>query len=344
MGLLDSIKQNTIKHPLKEDSFELRANYLKGVAFFLSIDESVDEKEMEGFLRLIDILKMQDAKDDLVDFLNAPVAEEFEETFYDLKKYKIIYLCDVLNISFKDEFSKEEEEFFEILKETLEISQKEIDGVINYFYALNGKTHNEIDKKLRNEIDEFMDIYGKNLSFLEALKRVKESGYALSSIDKKFRDNKEIVLEVVKKDGFALAFASNRLKDDKEVVLEAVKQDYGVLKLVSDRLRDDEEVVLEAVKEDTGILKLISDRLKDDEDIILEAVKTSSYALERVKDRSKYYSKKVALEAVKKNYRALEFISNKLRNDKDVALEAVKTSHNAMKLIGNQLKSKKNLY
>ena len=81
----------------------------------------------------------------------------------------------------------------------------------------------------------------KNLKGEEALKVVKQDGYALPYV---LEQTEEICLEAVKQNGFALQYV---LEQTEEICLEAVKQDGYALQYVEPRFFEDkpEKVVID---------------------------------------------------------------------------------------------------
>ena len=91
-----------------------------------------------------------------------------------------------------------------------------------------------------------------------------------SQLTMKIITNKKEALKAVKQNGWALEFASDELKNDREVVLEAVKEKGSAgfaLEYASEELKNDRKVVLEAIKEYGGALKYASDELKNDPEL-----------------------------------------------------------------------------
>ncbi len=106
--------------------------------------------------------------------------------------------------------------------------------------------------------------------------------------EKRFEDNKVLMLEAVSNNGASLEFVSKRLKGDKDIVLAAVKN-YGLALKYSDlSLRNDEEIVLAAVSNNGSALKYASENLKDNRKIVLTAVQNGievlPYASERLRN------------------------------------------------------------
>ena len=79
------------------------------------------------------------------------------------------------------------------------------------------------------------------------------------SVNKIFRDDKEIVLIVLKKDGTALRYVSQQLKDDPAVILAAMQGKHyspyykkQLLYLASERLQNDPHLLREVEKKLDG--------------------------------------------------------------------------------------------
>ena len=130
-----------------------------------------------------------------------------------------------------------------------------------------------------------------------------------SSIPKKWKDNKEIVLATMKFNGHLLQEASLRLKDDKEVVLAAIRDKAYTLNYASARLRDDKEVVLAAVKTHTWSLNKASSRLKDDKEVVLTSVRGNGMSLKFASARLKD-DKEVVEAALASNFHSIEYMMN----------------------------------
>ena len=219
MSLLEKLKEQQEKekivHPLKEESFEIKTNYLKAIAYFIVIDEKITEKEKEKFVKLIDALECKELEEELLEFLQEPNIEEFNEVFEHIgvMRFGYYYLVEVLHLDDIQSLSKNEEEFIALVLEKIGVSESEL-SLMMKFYQNNNNSSNlkEINEKenLQNamhEIAPYLEAKDPYISFW-----VESFG---SQSPKK--DDKEIVLEAVKKDGRALKYASKRLKNDKEL-------------------------------------------------------------------------------------------------------------------------------
>ena len=116
MGLLDEIKKKTKpKHELNHLNLELRINYIQAIAFFIAIDDVIEEDEKNKFQELINNLECQDMLDDLIEFLDNPLVDDFEDIFDLLNNNGNlkIFMSEIKN--FKKSFNKDEKEFIEII-------------------------------------------------------------------------------------------------------------------------------------------------------------------------------------------------------------------------------------
>ena len=76
------------------------------------------------------------------------------------------------------------------------------------------------------------------------LNRVRDDWRALiSTKSKKWKGDREIVMEAVKQSGNALQYASAELKGDREFMMEAVKQVGHALSYASAELKKDREIM-----------------------------------------------------------------------------------------------------
>ena len=104
-------------------------------------------------------------------------------------------------------------------------------------------------RKLKQDWDRLSEK--KNLTGAEALKAVKQNGYALKYV---IVQTPEICLESVKKNGYVLQYV---FVQTSEICLEAVKQDGDALQYVSSEMFDQEnEFTIEQLEALTGIMNL----------------------------------------------------------------------------------------
>ena len=93
-------------------------------------------------------------------------------------------------------------------------------------------------------------------------------------LDKKLREDKDIVLAALPMRCPVLSWTSNKLKDDREVVLAAIKHSStrSELKHASKRLRDDNLVVRKAMVAREGNLEFASKRIRSDKNMMKRAL------------------------------------------------------------------------
>jgi serine/threonine-protein kinase TTK/MPS1 len=102
-------------------------------------------------------------------------------------------------------------------------------------------------------------------------------------IPKKYRNNKDFMIEILKYDGMLLKYASIELRDDFDVVETAVKQHGMSLRYASECLKRNRYIVLNAVK-DCGMAIQFAYRFNCDKEIVLEAIKSHAYAFIFIND------------------------------------------------------------
>ena len=156
MGLLEEIKQNRVIHPLKEESLELKAEYLKGVAYFLAIDENITDDEKAKFDELIGFLDCEDIREDLFTFLQKPEASEFDATLKAIreKRYVFVYLSELFYISSKDTLSKEEEEFVKMVSKVFQVTEAEMSFVATFIKSIKTESHDRLIRQIKEMLED----------------------------------------------------------------------------------------------------------------------------------------------------------------------------------------------
>ena len=104
----------------------------------------------------------------------------------------------------------------------------------NIYYISNQlKNDKEFILKAINIIDSSNKFYTDYLS----RENGKKSNYLyfLDSLNKKFKNDKDIALAMVKQDFKNIEYISKRLKDNKDIVMTAIKKDGGALHFASNR-------------------------------------------------------------------------------------------------------------
>ena len=148
-------------------------------------------------------------------------------------------------------------------------------------------------------------------------------------LDKKLREDKDIVLAALPYHCPVLSWTSKKLKDDREVVLAAIKHSgtRSELKHASKRLRDDNLVVKKAMKTRGDNLEFASKRVRSDKKMMQIAVLNHS-GLKWV-DASLLSNRSLILSAVRfdklnrrsstsNNHDGLCRISDKLKADREI--------------------------
>jgi len=119
MGLLDKLENKIAKHPLADETYETKINYLNAIGFFIAIDDKITEYEIDSFNKIIELLDCEEAKDDLYDFMENPDLDEFENTFKFMneKAQFTTYLLEVLFFSDSYKFNEKEMKFIDLVIE-----------------------------------------------------------------------------------------------------------------------------------------------------------------------------------------------------------------------------------
>lgn len=141
--------------------------------------------------------------------------------------------------------------------------------------------------------------------------------------------NKAVSMQIVKDDGYSLKYVSRKFRDDEELVLVAVRNNGYALQYAEVNLRCNRKLVLEAVQVCGDSLKYAHNTLREDIDIVLVAVHSYGYALQHVGEKLKNH-KLVVSEAIKKDANALRYASNDLRNDLDIVQQAYSEDKNSL--------------
>ena len=156
MGLLDKLENKIAKHPLVNETYEIKISYLNAIAFFISIDDRITEAEKKNFDKIIVLLDCKDVKDDLYEFLENPDLDEFENTFKFIneKGYFITYLLEVFYLIEHTELNNFESRFINMIIDMFHYTKDEIKFIFEF--VKNIKENN--DEKIINSFDSILSI------------------------------------------------------------------------------------------------------------------------------------------------------------------------------------------
>jgi len=184
----------------------------------------------------------------------------------------------------------------------------------------------------------------------EILKALNTKKIRLKDLVKKFRNDKEIVLEAIARNNEDYNYASKELQQDEDVILAALNNDLPVSKIIditgpeifirgefltesiynnaetfrflSKELQEDRDFILEMANVNGGIIKFLNEEFQHDREIILTAVKTAGWALEFALEKFKN-DKELVIEAIMESQYAYEYVSEELKKDLDVIITAI---------------------
>jgi len=105
------------------------------------------------------------------------------------------------------------------------------------------------------------------------IKYVRDEMGSLSSLPKKYTEDREIVLLAMEngnQESDVLDFVSKNLKADKEVVEAALRSNYSAFEYADKTLKSDREFILKIINEGNPyIFPFVNDKLKNDKEIVL---------------------------------------------------------------------------
>ena len=170
-------------------------------------------------------------------------------------------------------------EFYLYPWENEDISKENNDFVVYRFNMINNIMSKATKKQLANSIIVLEALkHGFEIKFIDKSLRNNRNiiltaamyplqwTTLLKNINEKFKDDKEIVLEVVKHYGMAVEYASERLKNDRTVAIEAIKQNGLALKYLN-KFKNDKEIILLALRSNGNIMPYIDPETKKDNEI-----------------------------------------------------------------------------
>jgi hypothetical protein len=134
--------------------------------------------------------------------------------------------------------------------------------------------------------------------------------------------NRDFALEVVSLDGWELEFLEKKYKDDEEIVKRAGRADPRVVQFSSPRLRDSASLIEGFCKIDGRVLQFASERLKAEKQIVAVAVKSAGYSLIFADPRLRL-DRDFCLNLVQNNGMALEFVAEQYKRDDEIVYAAV---------------------
>ena len=160
---------------------------------------------------------------------------------------------------------------------------------------------------------------------------VKQNGKALKLASENMQKDREIVLASITSTRYgtsnSLTTINEKFRDDKEIVMEAMSYSGGYgYELISDRLKNDKEVTYCYASQESFNITKILDKFKEDKEIIMRGIgstwRESNYILENASPKFRD-DKDVILMAVKNYPPSLELASERLKNDIEVVRRAV---------------------
>ena len=174
------------------------------------------------------------------------------------------------------------------------------------------------------------------------LASVKSDAYAtcLMYVDRKFTDDKEIMLLAIKENDFWVEELSERLKNDKVFLQEMVTLNWKAFSTL-DKKQQTKALAIVTVKNDYRAFEYMDEKFKNDEEIVLAMVQGRVEAFDLIPKQFRK-NKKISLVAVKGFGMNLRYVSKELKKDKEIVLNAVKSDSYAFKYADEELKQNRN--
>lgn len=202
MGLLDRLEKEIKEHPLKNENIEKKIQFLNGIAYFISIDNVITNNEREYFLNLIDLLNCNEAKEDLLLFLENPDEQEFKNTFsyFQQNELMITYFLEVFFTIQNENLNEFENRFIDIILGMYEYPKMQIDTIFEFVKIVQTKDDRRIieyfediqnNKKIYEEYLVYLaNFYQLNFKTKKDLNEIVKNGYILKREDiEKLIDN-----------------------------------------------------------------------------------------------------------------------------------------------------------
>ena len=157
-------------------------------------------------------------------------------------------------------------------------------------------------------------------------------------IPSKFRNDKQIMIEICKRNSHSLSSASKTLKNDPDVVKAAITQRYHfapmALQYASSKIRDNRRIARVALSQEYGIraFQYLSAKLQEDPKLAILAIKKAGADYAKYNDHFRDLpelfreDEDVVFEAVRHRGSNLRYVSksNGLLQDPDIVFEAVR--------------------
>jgi hypothetical protein len=152
-------------------------------------------------------------------------------------------------------------------------------------------------------------------------------------IQKRYKDDRNFILEFIKKDGLLLRYAMKDIQNDFEIVFMAISQNSRSYEFASERLKNTDKIIRKALDcPRNNVLEFSMDFLRDNEEIVMKSVmhcgNTLRFASERLKNNFN-----VVMTAVQQNGFALKYAPRNIRFNFDICQAALKQNKNAAKYI-----------
>lgn len=193
-SLLDRIKKQakteTVpeNHPVKKLEFEVKFNYLRGLALFIAIDEKITDNEKSLWQELIKIFNCGEFNEQLEEFLEKPEISELKAIMASIKDNKVehLFLLDALLICYSDaDYACKEKELLEVFNGQLGIINIEIEFLQQFAKAVSEKDYQAIVAVFNDILKEsIMNINPDHLDyFLEDFDERKEMERVIKKVE-----------------------------------------------------------------------------------------------------------------------------------------------------------------
>ncbi|EFC42195.1 predicted protein [Naegleria gruberi] len=144
-------------------------------------------------------------------------------------------------------------------------------------------------------------------------------------LKRKFKNDREFILEAVKQSIIPLKHTCSILKDDLEIMKLAVMTDPTVIELASERVRNCKEIALIVVSLRGDLLKFLSVEMRNDRDVVLAAIRNKADSI-YFASNDLIQDNLCILEAIRNGLSCSFFITHQasITMDLEMVLEALK--------------------
>jgi hypothetical protein len=151
-----------------------------------------------------------------------------------------------------------------------------------------------------------------------ALISVKQDGLALRCLNKRLKNDRDVVLAAVKQVPWAFEHCSEELKNDVSLVLAIIKDNAWLIGYAGKQVRSNKRIGLRALETDGSVFEYLSSELKRDADIVACAMKGFGGWRGKLVEKDLFSNNEFMIRMIAEYEEAIYHLDKTIEHDKDV--------------------------